>query len=774
VTYDFTQLSPLDFEHLVRDILNDAWHWHLESFAPGPDQGVDLRATLADGKRVIVQCKHTPHASKRAVVRLAAKEASRADTAAMDRYLFATSAELSAAALDSVAEALASLPVAPDGVLGRSRLNQMLSRDIERAHFKLWLTSSAVLDRVLHAAVFARTDALIDEMRRAVPRWVDVPVYHRALKALVDERVAVLTGPPGVGKSTVAQMLLLTAANDDWQIVPIAGDLTDAWAMLRGEERQVFFYDDFLGSVSFAQTRGEDTNDIVKFVRAVRTRSGDTKRVVLTSRTQVLAEAREMGNEDVDRLPLLNAECVVELAELTRMSRAQMLFNHLYFGLADEERAALAFDPRLLRAVDHRNFSPRTVDLVVGRNATAPALLDDLEATLDHPTDLWRASFAVLPPLARCTLETLATVRAVDATESFLRHHVGPSDHAQWHASLRQLEGTWIRISGSGASARISFANPSCQDYVHAQLDTPAGASAAILRARSVSQLAVLGMLAGDVRDVPGGLQFHATRPHLHAAMVDAMNDLPAAIARCVTADLATVRAAEHACPTPERHTSSLTITRRSALSPRTDVIRDVLRLAVTYELDITRFPDALAAFAEISAFITSRAMLIPRDGLSACLRWVAGLKQGPAVDQWHAPAQNIVICLADEASTLEDLKRIADLPVSVRSDIDLSHLHDVIASTEAELFADADDDSGAQDAIEMLARVADAFGCYVDIDDLQQRADALPAWQPSGQHITALHSAMTDAADDADGDDRLRSLFARLNIDSDEHAADA
>jgi hypothetical protein len=40
--YDFTTLSPDDFEHLVADLLSRSWGARLESFKPGKDSGIDL------------------------------------------------------------------------------------------------------------------------------------------------------------------------------------------------------------------------------------------------------------------------------------------------------------------------------------------------------------------------------------------------------------------------------------------------------------------------------------------------------------------------------------------------------------------------------------------------------------------------------------------------------------------------------------------------------------------------------------------------------------
>jgi restriction endonuclease len=57
--YDFSQLSPFDFEMLVAGLLQKEWGCRLEAFKSGRDQGIDLRyAHLFTDKKIIVQCKH--------------------------------------------------------------------------------------------------------------------------------------------------------------------------------------------------------------------------------------------------------------------------------------------------------------------------------------------------------------------------------------------------------------------------------------------------------------------------------------------------------------------------------------------------------------------------------------------------------------------------------------------------------------------------------------------------------------------------------------------
>lgn len=55
--YDFVILSSYEFECLSRDLLRERDGLDYSNFAEGRDGGIDLRASLANGRTVIVQAK---------------------------------------------------------------------------------------------------------------------------------------------------------------------------------------------------------------------------------------------------------------------------------------------------------------------------------------------------------------------------------------------------------------------------------------------------------------------------------------------------------------------------------------------------------------------------------------------------------------------------------------------------------------------------------------------------------------------------------------------
>ncbi len=208
--YDFRSLSPHDFELLCRDILQKPLGVRLESFTAGRDSGIDFRyRTKTD--TLIAQVKHYADSGYDALVRvLKQKERPKLEALKPTRYILATSVGLTPQRKDELFAVLSPWCVAASDILGKDDINNLLTQyeDIERQHFKLWLTSAGVLERVLHAGIFGDTEAHLDRIRLRLSRYVPNPSFERAQKLLEKARFCIVAGIPGIGKTTLVEVLL--------------------------------------------------------------------------------------------------------------------------------------------------------------------------------------------------------------------------------------------------------------------------------------------------------------------------------------------------------------------------------------------------------------------------------------------------------------------------------------------------------------------------------------------------------------------------------------
>jgi len=234
--YDFTSLSPLDFELLVADLLRAQFGVFFESFVPGPDKGFDLR--YASSETTIVQCKHYARTGLSGLKRELKKELkSWSEIVAPERYIVATSVSLypqSKASIVSIIEPI--LPLVEQDVIGREDLNSLLRNhpEVELAHFKLWITSTAIMQRLQQNGIWIRSEDLLESIEARMKFYVSNANFPQVLSALDASGVCIISGDPGVGKSLLAEMALLSHSGQEWQVVQISE--TCAKATMHGTE----------------------------------------------------------------------------------------------------------------------------------------------------------------------------------------------------------------------------------------------------------------------------------------------------------------------------------------------------------------------------------------------------------------------------------------------------------------------------------------------------------------------------------------------------------
>lgn len=97
--YDFQALlSPIDFEHLVKDLLSKELQISLSSFADGSDGGVDLRYATDNKKNIVVQCKRVKSITKNIID----EEFEKVKKLNPKKYYFVCSIDLSVAKVDYI------------------------------------------------------------------------------------------------------------------------------------------------------------------------------------------------------------------------------------------------------------------------------------------------------------------------------------------------------------------------------------------------------------------------------------------------------------------------------------------------------------------------------------------------------------------------------------------------------------------------------------------------------------------------------------------------
>lgn len=486
--YDFTTtLSPLDFELISKDLLEADLGIRFENFREGKDGGIDLRYAHAMPERtdavatgIVVQCKrYSDFANLKAALKHS--ELPKIRQLNPSRYILSTSVSLSRHQVDELAELLAPHVRSTGDIYGRDRLNAILTKhpDIERQHIKLWMHSTGVLDSIINAGTHVVSREEIEFAMRAAKLYVHNPSFGEALNILHHHRVCIISGLPGIGKTTLARMLLLYFYKHGYEVIKIGSDIDEARTVGYHSKPRFFYYDDFLGQTARADklNKNED-HRLLAFMRSIR----DSKEsvFVLTTREYILNQAR-MRYEVLSREKFDQRLCIIDLSKYSRRICAQILYNHLHFSkIPRSYLESLVTSRGYIAIVDHKNYNPRLVEYLTDAEcigeidpASYPA---QFLQKLDNPAEIWDHAFRrQISTQSRHLLFVLTTmpkeVRLEDVKTAFGAVHkasavsASPSD---FRDALKELDGTFITTQQNGGLILLQFQNPSIRDFMRA------------------------------------------------------------------------------------------------------------------------------------------------------------------------------------------------------------------------------------------------------------------------------------------------------------------
>lgn len=394
--YDFQSLSSYDFELLARDLLQEELRVRLESFAKGLDGGIDFRFRDRHGD-LVVQCKHYANYDDLHRV-LKRDEVPKVHRLKPARYILAVSTPLTPHRKEDLLILFSPYCRAPSDIFGREDLNNLLGLHsaIERQNFKLWLTSESVLTRVLHGGIWGDADLTLQRIRQRTSRYVPNPSFNRAKQKLDTHHYCIIAGIPGIGKTTLAEILLIDYVDrHGYQVIRIANDLSEIKAVKHPERRQIFYFDDFLGTKALDKLQKNEDHRLMELIEEAA--ANRNWRFVLTPREYIL-NAAKIRYEALAHPPVDLTPCIIELADYTRPIRAKILYNHIFFSdLPRPYKRTLLENRRYEQILGHQNYNPRIIDhMTQARNVAhlvATAYFDNFLENLANPARIWDHAF---------------------------------------------------------------------------------------------------------------------------------------------------------------------------------------------------------------------------------------------------------------------------------------------------------------------------------------------------------------------------------------------
>ncbi|WP_189148796.1 restriction endonuclease [Streptomyces lacrimifluminis] len=488
---NYADLSPYDFELLVRDLLQAELGLRLETFPPGRDGGVDVRLHRDGSEQLIVQCKHTPGKRFSEIKGQLEREAKKVSGRFTATYMLVTTGSLTRANKIEITKIFKGVNLKEPEIWGVDDIENLLRRhpSVEQKNFKLWITSTATLQMLLHSAIYQRSSGLIDHALNQAHKYVHTEAFPISLEMLEGHHVCVISGEPGIGKTTLAEMLILHHIAEGWQAYVASEDVSDIDKVWRPNEKQIFFYDDFLGQNSLTDKLNK--NEDGRLAQIIQRMKRDpSKRFVLTTREYILRQAAQVY-EPLRRISAVNDDrFILKLDHYTPGQRALILYNHIYFSKLSLVARQSVIEGQLYRKlVNHRNYSPRLIELITAtyEDSSSPGqtFAEYAHSGLEDPEHLWNIIFEYqLSESERNLLLVLATfptdVLQDDLQEALAGYEsvrcVRNTTSREVLSALKRLQGTFVTTMqrkivaddelGESLATLVRFSNPSFNDYI--------------------------------------------------------------------------------------------------------------------------------------------------------------------------------------------------------------------------------------------------------------------------------------------------------------------
>ena len=488
--YDFhNQLSAFEFECFSRDLINAHEGLGLANFAEGRDGGIDLRYSQGKGKSVIVQAKrYKKYSDLKTKLKEEVEKVKRLNP---QRYMITTTVDLTAANKDEIIAMFSPYIQNEHDILAKQDLNKILAEhpDVERQYYKLWLTSTNILNTILNKNIFNWTDFEKDEIQETIRTYVMNDSFNEALKKLIENRYVVISGEPGIGKTTLARVLVMHLLSEKYadqsnttsyeEFYYTNCNIEDLVHVFQKGKRQVFFYDDFLGKVTLEEGEKNFDSRIIAFIRACR--HDNDKLFILATREYILQQGLVRYSRFNEGKGIEMSKCVVDMGKYTRFVKAQILYNHLVANEIPQPYVnAILHDKNYMKIIDHRNFSPRIIETFLTNGTHEQCQPEEyfgkIKGFFDYPDSVWLDAFERLSDIQKEALLVLATMEPTVMydlwKEAFIyffkRVHKEANylNDAEWNNTVKVLQNNFIKIGKDRGGMHVEFHNPGVNDVL--------------------------------------------------------------------------------------------------------------------------------------------------------------------------------------------------------------------------------------------------------------------------------------------------------------------
>lgn len=485
--YDFSTLNSSDLEELSCDLMNMSQKpdsiFRYKTFKDGKDKGIDF--LFSSEKKIydhVGQVKHYYRTGYSGMLsKLKSEEVDKVKKLKPNKYIFFTSIDLSFSQTDELKTIFSPFIKNHNDIYGKKDINKLISDHpkILELHFKLWLGDFEILKKILSSDIeFRSSDFIKHELKKRLRLFVKTNMLDAAKKSLEINKFVIITGEPGVGKTTLAEILSYEYLANDYKLSYILDDIKEVEEVLTPDSsKQIIYFDDFLGSNAeeINKSKGSESR-LIKVLKRIS--KLENKFLILTTRTFILNTVIE-ESERLKRYGLISKTNLLELSEYDIDLRKQIFQNHI-----EEAEIGSEFKEILLHKnvrefiINHENFTPRSVEFIASKFAIERTSLDNYESFIkenfDYPDKIWRHAYTYQikedDQLLLSTLFSFSNAPTIEELEkafmSRVNYEIRTNNKSKeinaFKKALSRIDGGLILIK----KKKVHFINPSLKDFL--------------------------------------------------------------------------------------------------------------------------------------------------------------------------------------------------------------------------------------------------------------------------------------------------------------------
>lgn len=482
LTFDLHKLGWKAFEDLVGCVLRATMGQTYQSFSEGADGGRDgafygswkpkAGGELYSGS-FAVQCKYTGKASAalpKSVVDAELPKIRRlADAGLADVYIFFTNYALASGAAEKLQERFESAGAKKALIFGSEWINKQIIENPSLRRLVPRIYGLGDLTQIITHQAYRQARMVLDSNVPDLACFVPTEAYRKCAHALKEHGFVMLIGEPASGKTMIANLMALSAA-DEWDlqtlILSCPEDLDSKWNA--DDPKQFFWVDDAFGSNHYDFRRVQEWNQRLPKLKAA---IHGGARIVFTSRSYIFRAAQLQLN--THKFEFFNDNRVtIEVEKLSESERSMILYNHLKLG-----KQPKAFRSKVKPFLPMAAATPKFLPEIARRFAN-PQLTTGLPLTQIGVTDFFTNPRPVMEDivrgLANAERAALALVFAnggnlpipLSATDSAVLNTIASmqSNIGDVKAALSSLDDSLLRKASASGGQSWQFRHPTIRD----------------------------------------------------------------------------------------------------------------------------------------------------------------------------------------------------------------------------------------------------------------------------------------------------------------------